>query len=330
MGRRNIVRDHVGRIVEAGPVREMASMAEEEKDTSERLHTYRGPHAHQPYPVDERTSQSFTMVSANSSQASEASGGDDDEEVVEEEEEDADGEGASGEKRPGGNATVTSGAEKSSRLVDFMGCLGGTTDGMIRGYNVTRVSHTLYKVMKLFGFSSLVDSPAGSHVEWIGELARRLTFDQPMFRYIGVDASEERLKKVKEAIGADVEADYEVHDVEKDFCNSTDVVFHWTELNNSSSDPRSQEYLGHIRKVMLAAKKADHGYIIIGQFPRLKGPMPTYKYGKWVFVDMPREDPFLFNDYIRGVVPMIGGSQAYGMYLTFYSLRSIPLTALAV
>lgn len=47
----------------------------------------------------------------------------------------------------------------------------------------------------------------------------------------------------------------------------------------------------------------------------LKVLIPTEKYARCIFLDMPPEDPFLFDAYISDSVPMIRGSRAYVMYL---------------
>lgn len=211
---------------------------------------------------------------------------------------------------------------------DFVGCTGGAADGMVRGHNVTRVSHTLYKIMKLFGFSSLTDSPAGAHSEWMGELARRMAFEQPFFRYIGVDSEMDALARARKAVcgeeNGDVDCELQLRDVEKEFGNATDTLFHWTELDDSPWDARSSHYEAHMIKVMGAARRAGISYIIFGQYPTLKDSTPTFRDGKWVFIDRNGAEPFILNKHVRGVVPVGSRTEQYSMYLTFYALRSIP------
>lgn len=208
---------------------------------------------------------------------------------------------------------------------DFQGCTGGTHDGMIRGQNVTRICYSVYKIMRLFGFASLTDSPAGSHAEWMGELTSRLAFEQPMFRYIGTDADANALANVRSNVtGAGVDGDFEIRDVETGFSGATDVLLHWTELDESPRDPHHKEYPNHIRAVLRAARRANIGYAIIAQYPRFKDATPSYRNGKWVFLGKyTSESPFLFNDDVRGAVPVEAGTQTYLLYLTFYSLRSM-------
>lgn len=224
----------------------------------------------------------------------------------------------------GGGVPV--GARVRGKQPEFGGSLGGSKDGMVRGQNVTRVSYTLFKIMKLFGFVSLVDSLAGGHVEWMPEVVERMSFDHPSFQYTAVDDAQ-GVAKARSVLGDVVDGEYLVSDVEERTANGSDVVFHWTETDGGERDARAKGYMEHIRKVMIAAKKGDNGYIVFGQFPRLDGPQPTYRNGKWVFVGE-KEEPFLYNEHVRGVVPMGNGRESYMMYMTFYSLRSIPMGAL--
>lgn len=212
-----------------------------------------------------------------------------------------------------------------NKSVDFQGCTGGTQDGMIRGQNVTRVCYSVYKIMRLFGFASLTDSPAGSHAEWMGELTSRLAFEQPMFRYVGTDADANALAQARSSVSeAGVDGDFEVRDVEKGFSGATDVLLHWTELDDSPRNPHHNDYPRHIHSVLRSAKRANIGYAIIAQYPRFKDATPSYRNGKWVFLgNHTSESPFLFNDDVRGAVPVEGGTQSYLLYLTFYSLRSM-------
>lgn len=224
--------------------------------------------------------------------------------------------------------SVPSGARTSGKLPEFRGSLGGTKDGMMRGQNITRVSYTIYKIMKLFGFSSFTDSPAGAHAEWMPEMVRRMSYDVPFFQYVGVDADEDKLLLARKSMGETVDGEFYAMDAEKQLPNATDVVFHWTELDGSESDARNRQYVRHVARVMKTAKDKQCGYIVLGQFPRLNGPSPSYRNGKWRFVGTDEEEPFLFNDHVRGVVPTASGAKAYMLYLTFYSLKSIPAAAL--
>lgn len=224
--------------------------------------------------------------------------------------------------------SVPSGARTSGKLAEFRGSLGGTKDGMIRGQNVTRVSYTVYKIMKLFGFSSLTDSPAGAHAEWMPEVVRRMTYDVPFFQYVGVDGDSDKLELARKSLGEAVDGEFYEMEAEKVLPNTTDVVFHWTELDGSERDARSRQYVRHVARVMKTAKDKKCGYIVLGQFPRLNGPSPSYRNGKWRFIGTDEEEPFLFNDHVRGVVPTASGAKAYMLYLTFYSLKSIPAAAL--
>lgn len=222
---------------------------------------------------------------------------------------------------------IPAGARTTGRLEEFHGSRGGTEDGMIRGQNVTRVSYTLYKVMRLFGFASLTDSPAGAHAEWMVDLVRRLAYDVPLFMYKGVDDAK-GLERTKRSVGEVIDGEYFEGDVERVLPDGTDVLFHWTELDGGERDPRGRGYMMHIAKVMRVAKNRGYGYLVFGQFPRLNGPSPVFKKGEWKFVGTEEEEPFLLNEHVRGVVPTGSGGKAYMLYLTFYSLRNIPMEAI--
>lgn len=234
---------------------------------------------------------------------------------------------ASGGEKKEEEDVIPAGARTTGSLEEFHGSKGGTEDGMIRGQNVTRVSYTLYKVMRLFGFASLTDSPAGAHAEWMVDLVRRLAFDVPFFVYKGVDNAE-GLEKARKFVGEVIDGEYFDGDGEKALPNGTDVLFHWTELDGGGRDPRGRGYMMHMAKVMRVAKTGGFGYVVFGQYPRLNGPSPVFRKGKWKFVGTEEEEPFLLNEHVRGVVPTASGGKAYMLYLTFYSLRSIPMEAI--
>lgn len=221
------------------------------------------------------------------------------------------------------------------RSNDFQGV---PADELVGGHNVTRVSHALYKIMKLFGFSSVLDSPAGAHVPWVREFVQRMVFELPHFSYVALDAKRPAVEAVRARVADIIDAaDYVVADAETLLPTRPpiDVMFHWTSLDgNARTDPRSMTdpagYVQHVRRVMAAAKTAGIGYLIIAQLPSLKNWAPTYRHGKWVYTaDNVRDvDPFLMNDYVRGAVPIAGGTNPDVLYLTFYSLRAIPMTDL--
>lgn len=318
LGRRNVIRDHVGRIVESESDTSSGS-AVGHRERTERASGYNV--------TDDPGYKSSTWkppVTEDQRNDTESDGkeGEEDEEGQEEENED---------EKDSTNTTGSSGRKsRAANRDEFKGSMGGTTDGMVRGQNVTKLSATLFKIMKLFGFSSLTDSPAGAHAEWMGDVARRLSFEQPLFRYIGVDETSDSLRKAKESIGDDVDGEFEIHDVERELGNSTDVLFHWTELDGSPRDAHHPGYLMHVRRVLQTARRAGHGNVIFPQLPRLQGVTPSYRHGKWTFIDRKDEEPFLFNEHLKGAVPVGNGSRADVVYLTFYSSRAIPAAQLEV
>lgn len=310
LGRRNVVRDHIGRIVE--PEIDGGSTADIDVKKTELDMSHKHP----------ITKPSMKAVQEDKTDPKSKDDDDDEENAEAEEVED------------GNDSTTPMNASAGkTRTVDrneFTGSLGGTSDGMVRGQNVTKLSVTLFKIMKLFGFSSLTDSPAGAHAEWMGEVARRLSFEQPLFRYVGVDETANGLRKAKESVGDSVDGEFELHDIEHELGNPTDVLFHWTELDASPRDAHHPGYLMHVRKVLRTARRAGHGHVIFPQLPRLQGVTPSYRHGKWSFIDHKDEEPFLFNDHVRGAVPVGNGSRADVLYLTFYATRAIPAEQLDV
>lgn len=320
LGRQNVVRDHIGRIVESDS--DAGSDSTVGYKETESATTSRGNVADGPVHKKSTQTSSITVARGNDTGGDGKKDEDDEDDSATEEVDD---------EKDSINATDTSRrTRRSADKNEFMGSLGGTVDGMVRGQNVTKLSVTLFKIMKLFGFSSLTDSPAGAHAEWMGDVARRLTFEQPLFRYVGVDKTPEGLKKSKESIGDDVDGEFEMHDVEHELGKPTDVLFHWTELDGSPQDAHHSGYLMHVRMVLKAARRAGHGHVIFPQLPRLRGVAPSYRYGKWSFMDNKDEEPFLFNDHVRGAVPVGNGSRADVVYLTFYSTRAIPEAELEV
>ena len=231
----------------------------------------------------------------------------------------------SSKRRHASERLVPIGARTHGRL-EFHGSLGGTEDGMVRGQNVTRISYTLFKIMKLFGFTSLTDYPCGAHHEWMSEVVSWLAYEHPAFEYVGSDDDAKGVSLAKRVIGRFVDGEFR-HGHALD--SNSDVVFYWTELDGSERDARDKRYGAHMREVMSRAKKGGNAYIVFGQYPRLNGPQVEYRNGKWR-LSGEREEPFLYNDYVRGVIAVEGTGVGYVMYMTFYCLRSIPQHVLDV
>lgn len=86
-----------------------------------------------------------------------------------------------------------------------------------------------------------------------------MAFEKPLFRGVVVENNQSALVGARSGIVDAVDAEYEGHGVEKDGCNATDLLFHWTQLDGSTWDPRSGGYLQHMRCVMCNAKMRVHG-----------------------------------------------------------------------
>lgn len=215
-------------------------------------------------------------------------------------------------------------ARTSGAMPAFTGCNISTT-GMLRGQNVTRVSYTLYKLIRLFGLKSMIDSPAGSHVIWMPELIRRISYEMPSFRYKALDDNSAGLLAASRAMEDVIDGEFVRGDVET-LTAGAELLFHWTELDGSERDPRQEGYGKHLKKVLLRAKKDAVSYVIVGQFPRLRGPVPEFRHGNWRWeggqLSVP---PFYVNDYVRGVVAVENSARPYMLYLTLYAAGSIPL-----
>lgn len=223
------------------------------------------------------------------------------------------------------------GALTGGKVGEFMGSHLEDGSSMVRGQNVTRLSYALYKIVRLFNLKKLIDYPAGAHVEWMPEMVTRFEYDVPGFFYQGVDSTEERLAAAREAGEAYGNADFAVANPEEALpVDSGDMLLVWNELDGERSDPRSAEYAAYIMRVVRAAKKANVAYVTFGQYPRLRGVAPIYSKGRWRFIGRSKEEPFLFNEHVRGVVPMASGSGGYHLHLTLFSLRSLTDEALSM
>lgn len=211
---------------------------------------------------------------------------------------------------------------KSAGSGEYLGSHLADGSSMVRGQNVTRLSYALYKIVRLFNMRKLADFPSSAHVEWMPEMVQRFEYDVPGFSYEGLDLTEEKVEKTRKAGDMYGSAEFRVADPEKEIPKDiADMILVWTELDGERTDPRSADFAQYIINVVKAAKKANVRYITFGQYPRLKGVAPIYSKGKWRFMDS-REDPFLFNDHVRGVVPMASGANGYHLHLTLFSVRS--------
>lgn len=220
---------------------------------------------------------------------------------------------------------IPQGARLTGTTPAFRGVRLGNSS-MLRGQNITRVSYALFKIIKLFGFNSMIDSPAGDHTEWMSRTMQRVEFDRPSFRYWGIDANRTSLERAREAIGGAARADFRHTDISGTPPTGVNVIFHWTELDGTDTDPRSEGYPAHIAGVLAGAKRSNATYIIFGQYPRQRGFVPAYRHGRWLFLgDGASVQPFLYNDYVRGVVPVMGGKNPFLLYMTFYSVRAVRL-----
>lgn len=228
---------------------------------------------------------------------------------------------------PSSGVSVPAGARTRGGVDEFRGHAGGSVDGVIRGHNVTRVSYTLYKVLRLFGFAGMIDSPAGAHAEWMDGVVRRVAYDAPRFRYRAVDGRREGVERARRGVDAAVDGEFVHGDVENGDGlggEGLEVLFHWTELDGERTDPRDRRYVAHVGKVLARAREKHVAYVVLAQFPRLNGPTPAFRKGRWTFVGNEKEDPFLLNEYVRGVVPVGVGGKAYMCYLTVYAVAALP------
>ena len=221
---------------------------------------------------------------------------------------------------------IPRGSRVTGNLPEFLGVVPAR-GGMVRGQNVTRVSYALFKIIQLFQFRNMIDFPCGAHIEWMSEMLQRVEFDRPMFSYMGIDTNCSALPIARERIGEIGQgAEFQCMDIISErIPGPSDVLFYWPDIVEGVHDARSDSYPSYVEEVMKNAKSHNITYIIIPQWPRVRGRAVKYRYGRWVFEG---EDdglrPFLMNEQVRGVVPTVQNSDdPYIMYMTFYALPAI-------
>jgi len=78
------------------------------------------------------------------------------------------------------------------------------------GYNVTRISFLLLRVMRSFNIHSVVEFPCSNTLHWMPALVERLDFEVTNFKYIGLDTHYEdylRCKKAFEHVSGNLQFD---------------------------------------------------------------------------------------------------------------------------
>lgn len=226
------------------------------------------------------------------------------------------------------NADTTVGKRSvNARPVEYLGSHLDNGGSMQRGVNVTRLSYAVYKIMRLFQLKSLIDYPSGAHAQWMPAMVSRLEFETPAFKYHGMDASEAKLEPIRARSSQMSMSEFSVGDPAEAVPGEADLMFHWTDLDDSERDPRSPAYAKYLSRVMQAAQRAGVVYLIVGQYPRLRGETPVYKKGKWRFMGNTKEDPFLYNEELRGVVPIQTGRSGYRLHITLFAVRTMDLSA---
>jgi len=214
------------------------------------------------------------------------------------------------------------GSRVTGKLPDFLGVVP-SPGGMVRGQNVTRVSYALYKIVNLFGFSTMIDSPASAHLEWMSEMMQRIEFDRPMFQYYAIDPDCKALDKVRDAIGIIGSAIYKCTGYIPEETGA-DVLFYWPELEEIAD---VKEFRKKLESKMKKAKFAGINYIIVPQYPAVKDRKVIYTYGRWKLEgDDDGTLPFLLNEFLRGIVPVQQPTEGnpYLLYMTFYALKPLP------
>jgi hypothetical protein len=198
-----------------------------------------------------------------------------------------------------GNATQT-----STVLRKYSGSYLSDGTGILRGQNVTRLSFVVYKLIRLFGLKSMVDFPSRCHKEWMPELVERLEFDQPSFRYYGMDHNMTYVAEASREAQRDGRAAYILADVEFELPVKSELLLHWAELDGGRRDPGAPTYARYMLHVIQVAKRAGISYVMFAQYPRIRGMLPVEVKGVWTFVGNEEESPFLFNERICGAVSM--------------------------
>lgn len=225
---------------------------------------------------------------------------------------------------------IPKGARLHGKIAAFDGCQSKdkdndmVKDGESGGMDFKRISYTLYKMIVVFGISSLGDSPAGQHSGWIECFAQRLSYERPFLKYIGIDENDEGIEKAKKVLDGVIDGRYEKGGLfNESNRNEIELLFHWPRLDRSDRDARDvKKYAKHIKKVMCMAKKRGIRYLMIPQFPLVKDVKVNYRKGRWRLEGRSKK-PFLLNHLVRGVVPVENGNKNWRLYLTLYSLAVI-------
>ena len=225
---------------------------------------------------------------------------------------------------------IPKGARTHGKIAAFEGCISKDDDhnvikdGENGGMNFERISYTLYKVIVVFGISSLGDSPAGQHSGWMECFAQRLSYERPFLKYVGIDEDEKGIEKAKKVLHGVIDGRYEKGGLfNESNQNEIELLFHWPKLDKSVRDARDVKiYVKHIQKVMYMAKKRGIRYLIIPQFPLVKDAKVSYRKGRWRLEGRSKK-PFILNHLVRGVVPVESGNKDWILYLTLYSLPVI-------
>lgn len=208
---------------------------------------------------------------------------------------------------------------------EFRGSLLEDGSTMRAGENITRLSYALYRVVNLFKFKSMIDYPAGDHLSWMPQLMGRLDYEHPDFAYSAVDPNETALNEARKHYDHLASSKFLSFSPVKRVTLQADVMLVWPRedaINGLS--PLSKEYPGRMLQIMKNAKEGGIEYILLGQYPTSKTKRPVYQNGRWK-LEGSSDDPFWFNDHIRGVIPMFTEERPFQRYLMLYALSRMQL-----
>eukprot|EP00186_Timspurckia_oligopyrenoides_P001187 CAMPEP_0182446180 /NCGR_PEP_ID=MMETSP1172-20130603/4038_1 /TAXON_ID=708627 /ORGANISM="Timspurckia oligopyrenoides, Strain CCMP3278" /LENGTH=505 /DNA_ID=CAMNT_0024642071 /DNA_START=229 /DNA_END=1746 /DNA_ORIENTATION=+ len=129
---------------------------------------------------------------------------------------------------PSGNSSAdTAEGSTEGKKEKFRGVVVGT-EGVVGNFNVTKLSFSLFRLMKSKRLFSLIDFPCSSNLDWMPQLVVRLEFEMPGFYYTCMEPEGSRIEEIKRRFQPYVDPDVVVWPLNQQRpMPRSDVVFSW-------------------------------------------------------------------------------------------------------
>ncbi|KAA8496463.1 hypothetical protein FVE85_0192 [Porphyridium purpureum] len=231
---------------------------------------------------------------------------------------DQDGEGKTPQNRAhNDNTTNSTDSEKAAAVVaqnetvdivlsatpgkptKFLGVQVGKR-GVLDGYNITRLSYMLYRIVRRYSVLSLIDYPCIQNIEWMPDVVDRLDFELPGFVYSCVALSDEEGGRVKEAFVNRVQPDIYIRDPwQDDTVPEGDMLFSWNAIQFWNTKQTWKLILSARKNTKILALSSNPGFDNLKVLAKYSGKAD----GK---IDL-RKQPFLLDqaDQTIGNLSMI-------------------------